>query len=49
MMKDYISAAERLNKPSRKRVLNDVFLTVCCLGMVVLFVYELLNEVNYVN
>lgn len=53
MKKDYISADERLlgiqlERISKMKIFMDELFLLCCLGVMFLFLYELLNGVNYV-
>lgn len=49
MKKDYISASERLEKGSIKRVLIQEFWIVFCLIIMMFALNEFLNGVNYAN
>lgn len=49
MKKDYISASERLEKPSIKQTLMDEFWIVFCLIIMMFALNQFLNGVNYAN
>lgn len=48
-MRDFITAKERLHNPWRKQIVNDVMWTMFSFGAIVMMIYQLLREVNYVN
>lgn len=48
MIKDFISAEERLkNMPKKYRILDKIYMA-CSTGIIILFFYEFLNGVIYV-